>query len=429
MTDFRPRVFFGAGLLQVAAFGVYLAMAAYVIPFWDTLDWIATRHDLDSLAAWLWHQHADVRQPVVKLLLWLDLRLFAGLFYPIAAVCAAAMLACMVWIARLASASMVAPLGKGVAFGLPLILGFQSFTLPAYMESSLVQHVLVPIFLIAAIAPIVRSPPETVPGPASLALGALGAIAASLTFPNGLLAWPILAWLVWRRGGRTIRPALFLIAGAATAAVYFAGLDFGTAARDGHAPATPLSIAWFLLAFFSVPWIRVPELMPIGLCIGAAILAVAADMAVRVGIRGRAHDPVREVALALVTFAVGTALMIAVARAGFLDLRAQGTRYGVYAAMAQLAVALYALPVIDRLDRRVLAGGALLVLAGLATQQIVIGEKAATAGRDMAAIRDALRNDAETPALLAKLYPDPARAADHVALLKRDGLYGLGGPD
>jgi len=432
MTEFPRHFIIGAGVAQMLAFAAYLAIAAYVIPFWDTLDWIASYYASESVTPWLWQQHADVRQPVVKLLLWLDLRLFEGAFYPIATVCVGGMFLCATGIAQLGHASMKSPTGRALAIGVPYILCFQSFTLPSYMETSLVQHVLVVIFVIGAAWPFVRLKPGETPPVAAYSTSAVAAILASLTFPNGLLAWPIVAWLAWRRGSNALWPVLFIVAGLVSALLYFNGYRWSDSATTPFGLAETLTLLRFVVEFFSVPWIRVPALYPIGIGIGAIILLVGGLVAIRVGAHRQPRDPLSELACALLIFTIGTAFMIAVARADILDLRSQGTRYGIYAALAQLAVALCVLPTVDRVCApittrfRVLATIGLVVAVGLAAQQIVIGARAASAGRDMAAVRDALQSGAATSTDMMKIYPDPERGDEHIALLKREGLYGLG---
>lgn len=435
MTNLEARIIAGAGLFQAATFAIFLAMAAYVIPFWDTLDWIDAYVASDSVAQWLWQQHADVRQPVTKAILWLDLRLFQGKFYPIAALCAFGMLLSLIAIARLTARSTTTPFRRAAGFGVPLIIGFQSFTLPAYMETSLIQHVLVVIFAIGAVWPLIRATPESQPTPRAHGVSMVGAILASLTFPNGHLVWPILAWLAWRRGSAGYWSALYLAAGAVIATIYFSGLIWDGPVSGSRSEATPLGVAVFVIEFFGVPWVRLPALYPLGICVSGALMVAALHIAFRVGRRYRAHDPVGELALTLLLFTIGTAFMIAITRSDFLDLRTQGTRYGIYAAMAQLALALYFLPRAGRLatqtarHTRVFALIGFLALAGFAAQQITIGEKAAQAGHTMVELRNALRTGDATPDMLAKLYPDQARATNLVDLLRRHGWYGLGTPN
>jgi len=363
MTKYYRPIVISAGLAQVLAFIVYLAMAAYVIPFWDTLDWIGTYYASDSLAPWLWQQHADVRQPVVKFLLWLDLRLLEGTFYPIAAVCVFSMLLCVGAIARLAHANMKSPAGRALAVGIPLVLCFQTFTLPSYMETSLVQHILVVVFLIGAVWPFICAGSNQPPTARAYVVAAAGAVLASLTFPNGLLAWPILAWLAWRRGAATLCPIALILAGIVTGLLYFDGYRWVEATPGAFSFHHAVTILRFILEFFSVPWIRVPVLYPLGIAVGAAILVTGAFMALRIG--ARQHDPVSDLAIALLIFTVGTALMTAIARAEILDLRTQGTRYGIYAAIAQLAVALYVLPLVDRIGVGIANRSRMLALIGV----------------------------------------------------------------
>lgn len=430
MTGLYRQIIFGAATAQVVAFATYLVLAAYVIPFWDTLDWIDGYYASDSLLQWLWQQHADVRQPVVKYLLWLDLRWFDGTFYPIAAIGFFGLFLCLIGIAGVARAHTTSPTGRAFALGLPFILGFQSFTLPAYMETSLVQHVLVVVFVIGAVWPLVRYS-ERVPSAWQYGAAAVGALLASLTFPNGLLAWPLVAWLAWRRRAAITWPVLYLVAGLVVALAYFSEYRWSVGISTAANGDQILAIFGFVVEFFSVPWIRVPVLYPLGIGIGIVMLAIGGHLAARSAFGRLPHNPLSELATAMLVFTIGSALMVAAARADFLDLRTQGTRYGIYAALAHLAVALYALPEIDRFSafpatrRRALAAIALVLALGLAVQQIVIGEKAASAGRAMVDIRVALRAGTATPQDMMVIYPDPVRGDAHVALLKREGLYGL----
>ncbi len=426
-----PNIVLGIAAAQTVAFAVYLAQAVFTVPFWDTLDWIDAYYRAPDVWTWLWQQHGDVRTLASKALLALDLSLFEGALYPIAALAFAAMVATQLAVARLAYDDQTTRLTRAIAGALPFILIFQTFTLPSYMAPNTVQHAMALVFFLCAVLPLI-GPANGRPLPRwRFWLAAVAALLATFAYPNGFIAWAAAAWLAWRRRQPITWTVGFAAVCALVAMAYFAGYRWG----DGHPnPAAafdaPLRLLQFIVWFLGMPWIRYPALEWPGMAIGAVLLGLGVYAIIRETMRHTYPGRIRLLAVVMFAFAIGSVLMVGLVRAELTDFRDGGTRFGIFAALAQLAAVLYLMPSIGRLGPSnaakpvVLAAGAGLVLV-LAAQQAFIGAKAAVAGGEIALVRGALEAGVETEADLRTIYPDPERAREIIALIRRNGDYGM----
>lgn len=428
------------GVVQAAAFAGYLAGSVFTVPFWDTLDWIDEYFRAPSLGEWLWRQHVDVRQVAVKALIALDLGLFGGWLLPIAVVAYGCMVGAVVALARATWVSLAVSELEARAFcvGVLLVLGFQTFTLPSYMATNTLQHALVCALVIFSVVFIADARSGVEAGGSVRWWRVGGAIfaaaLASVTYVNGFLAWPLIVWVGWRRGlGRRAVVAMVVV-GAALAFAHLAGMERAVGHPDPfQSLAAPLELTWFVVEFFATPWIKVPVLAPFGLIIGVVIGLIAGVALLRHGWGGRRAKRLPTIGLAVLAFAFGSALMIGLARVGMVDLYRGGTRFGIYAAVAHMGLAMLAFTWVERVWSRAkariaLVGVALLVVVPLGAQQVVIGNMGVAARGTIDAAGAGLRAGSDEARELRVIHPDPERAAAIVAVMRARGVYGFAVP-
>jgi hypothetical protein len=429
------RVVLALGAFQTIAFAAYFTGSVYDVPFWDTLDWIDTLYRSPGAAPWLWQQHGEIRMVVTKALIALDLWLFDGGLVPIALVAFLGVLAAAAALARATLRSVSEPGARGFCVGALFILCFQTFTLPSYMATNTLHHALVAAFFLLALVLVADTDAGARVPWWRVAAAMLAAALASLSHANGFLAWPIVAWAGWRRGLAAGHVGAIFLAGGALGLAYFAGLQPATDHPDPlRSLGAPADLARFVVEFFGSPWVKLPVLYPFGVFVGLLITALAVLALARIGLSRRGGERTTIIAAAVLAFALGSALMIGLGRMGLADLRQGGTRYGIYAALSHVALAMLAFAAVDRAWHRARArlaivAAALVVAVPLGAQQVVIGETAESAGRAIRAAGAALRAGSDDPELLSKIYPDPDRAAAIVSRLRQRQVYGFGEPE
>jgi len=428
------QIVLALGVLQALAFAVYLFRSVYTVPYWDTLDWIDAYFQASSMGEWLWQQHVDVRQVVLKSLIALDLWLFGGRLVLIAVVAWATM---FFGIAALISAvrrTVSEPGARAFCVGAVLIFGLQTFTLPSYMATNTVQHALVSSFLLFSVATIVGTESNVSMSWGRVCAAISAAALASLSYVNGFLAWPIILWAGWCRGLSARQAVAIVLVGGALAVIHLNGLQPAAGHPDPfRSIAAPADLFWFVVEFFAVPWIKVPVLAPVGLSIGLFIIVVSGLALVATVWRGRACRPMTIIAIAIAAFALGSALMIGLGRIGITDLRLGGTRFGIYVALLHMALMMLGFAPVERLwsrakARLVFVAAALVVAVPLGVQQVVIGEAATAAARNVAEAGAALRAGSNEEHFLRVIHPDPETALAILSTMRERGVYGFGKP-
>ena len=262
----------------------------------------------------------------------------------------------------------------------------------------------------------------------------LAAALASLSYVNGFLAWPIIAWAGWRRGLAARHVGAIVLVGVALGLTYLAGLRRATGHPDPfQSLGSPGDLAWFVVEFFATPWIKLPVLYPFGVLVGLLITALAALALARNGLSRRDGGRMTTIALAVLAFALGSAMMIGLGRMGLADLRQGGTRYGLYVALAHMALAMLGFAAVERVwprakARLAIVAATLVVAVPLGAQQVVIGETAKAAQRTISTAGAALRAGSDDDQILGVIYPDPERAAAIVSVMQERGVYGFAEP-
>jgi hypothetical protein len=236
----------------------------------------------------------------------------------------------------------------------------------------------------------------------------------------GLAVWPAMAWgALQRRDWRWL--AAVVSVGAAFIGFYASSQGAETGSSFGPALQDPANAARLALNVLALPWgVAVPaHAWILGLLV--ALLAVAALVA-----KGGPHAPRSErIASGLILFAVGTAAMAGLGRAGLESPLETPLRYAVFLAPLHTGFLMLALPfAAERWRGRVVlsAGLAALLLALLAQDLVLAAKVVAGSDRIRSVIAD-FQAGRRTPEMRTMVHPDLARAEQDYAGLRRDGLF------
>ncbi|MBS0333353.1 MAG: hypothetical protein JSS35_11340 [Proteobacteria bacterium] len=412
-------------LVLGATLALYAAVAAWLVwrtsvlePYSDMIDWadrwLRLQSDHDYVR-YCWIPHNFHHLVWTLGILDLDIRAFGGqgyLFLAVGAACLGAVAAMLTRLGAQAAGPGLRLLGGGVALAICL-MGCQVQDANTVINTTYL-HALA--FAVAAIL---------LAGGSGFARGAAAlvcACAAGLGSAAGLAVWPALAYGAIRN--RKWRWLLVLIVvGAAFSALYMVG-EGGTgglpALRRG--PPMPLKSVELFIDYLGLPWMRgVPRF---GGLIGLILLGASLGALLLRG--GRAASKGEQTAVVLIVFSLGTAAMAGLVRTGDMAPELVPMRYAVFLIPMQVGLWVLALPAVRRVwgarpraAEAAVSGLCLILLA----HQAVMALYAVRTGDMNLRVVAAYRQGARDPAVMAVIYPVPAKALAIREALKRRGLY------
>lgn len=416
-------------MMHLALFSVYLWLGHLPLPIGDHLDWVDLFVSEGRPLEQLWTQHNEHRLVIPKGLVFLDVIWFRGLLYPITAFMVAMFaVAAALMFAQFRGACRDTAIFQIVAAILCLLI-FRTYLLPVFVGPVRAQFLLVCVFAVVSLSFLGRCERSASGLDGKFVLFVFFAILASLSMVNGLLLWPIAVWMAWLRDLRRGHIAVVAIIGAAVITCYLVGYHRTPNHPD---PMEALSrvplILEFLIHYFGTPWVRRPELLPVGAGLGVATLLVGTGLIAIKGFVRPTDRPLEVFALGLLTFALGTAMMTALGRAGFISLLTQATRYGIFTAMAQAALLCFLVrPLADRWHvatvRRTVCCLAVVAAMVLFAEQIFIGNLVVQRAAQIADVKRGLAGDVVTERMLARIHPRWSQAERAVSVLKKHRLY------
>lgn len=413
--------------LQAALFLYFFSCAIYPLPRWDHYDWIAGYFGADSLGAWLWQPHNVHRIVPTKLAVLVDIEIFRGLLTPIALASLSMLAGWLAVLARTVNTVDNLEHRSRTAFtGLLLILSLQTYTLDSYTYPANNQFPVSIFLLVCAVCSLLRAAQDSQPGQRGtpwLLAALCAAIACTFSSLNGLFVWPILAYLCWKTRLRAGLPLVLGIA-APVLALHLTGLA-GVAGHGSDLPA-PARFAGHLVAYFGMPWAAVNSLSTAGLLVGAGVLLLCAHALLARGLRRDPATGLENIGLALILYAVMTALMTSLGRSAQFDMPAH--RYTVFAVLAHTGLlCVYWRPLWRRLQATAehTAGYGLAVALGVVIlcQQVAVGLFACERAEAFARLKAQILRGDRSAALIDQVYYDARRYPAHLALMRREGIY------
>jgi hypothetical protein len=259
------------------------------------------------------------------------------------------------------------------------------------------------------------------------------AAAAACANAAALIIWPILVWSAWRsRAGR-----VWMIAVAVTGALFSMAYLYRlpSAALGDAGPLAALGsqddvlrTADYAITYLGLPWTRSAALLTPGRLLGVLLLAGGLWAAIRWGIVRGETTRLERLAVALILFALGTACLAALGRAGIdIDTRVP-VRYSVFVAPLHIGLLLLAWPVV--VTWRVRGGAvrpaqAVAVTSGvlLLAQQVLSGQAAVSTTRAMRGTIDRFIAGEQTEEMKAVVFVNLEQARRDWNRIRNAGLY------
>lgn len=344
-----------AGALYLAAAIVFTLVTAghvlarhHVLPYWDHWDWLARLY-ARGLGFALWEQANEHRIVLPGLLFYLDLMAFNG---------RGTLLTVLVLAAQIGGAlCLAAPLWSGNPVSRPVALVMTGFSLVLMMWLIHAENFFWPFqfhtvfcnfaMLVALLAFgrfLSRASATGVPWAALL-----GGVAATFSFGNGIVIWPVLLLLALAARVRPLVVLAILAVAAGSIGLYTSGLKLVgyPHANPVQSLGYPVKVADYVLFFLGKPLL--PTVAGVGgsrlayapqLFATAVALVVAAGLVVRhIFISGPARPFGGMFFTGVLLLSVGSAVQTALGRINFGPSQALASRYAPFAIMFWLSLA------------------------------------------------------------------------------------------
>jgi hypothetical protein len=417
--------------LHVSLFAFYMNATVIRVPFWDMLSFVdsyISYQDTGHLWAYFWLPDNEHRSVWSRVLTAIDIRVFDGAGYAFevfSTICLVICPALLWWELRRSTIGREFSLVGGLLLLMLFLATPIAVTCSIAMNGAYPQAV---CFMMLALTALdgrsesgERWPPRR--------LAALpAAIAASFGNAIGLLVWPLLLWAAWRG-----RLGWRWIAGIGTVAVLFGAIYFYS--MDSSAPAAAKLIdvrsvvkaANYIITFAGLPWTRSPLIATPGWLAGGILLVVGVTTALHYGILRQPADRLQRIAVGLILFSLGAAVMAAVGRGDLADEVKVPVRYTVLMVPLHAGLVCLVLPIMARYwdaQGRLLRACMIGITAVTLIQQIPAGRAAAKQSRTINASVMRFVAGERDETMSHRVFPDLAVAARIFSTIKSHGLYG-----
>lgn len=416
-------------VIALALFGIGLAASLYPLPYFDFFIFADFALRPERGLADFFAPFGENRPALMRLLAALDLALTGGstLFFSLLSL--AALLA--IALATI-PAAFVLRVPSAIRFALAAMivaLLARAFGLELFIWGHGLQFALCTAFTIAAIA--LAGARE---GSLGAMLGAtLLAALASLSYGNGVLAWPLTAGAGLLARNRAW-PLALIVGIAWGVTLYAVGWPAHLPAHHTSplaALAQPLALLEYVAHYLGSPWTRLDWARPIGyamtLAIALAPLALLVAPSNQPRRRGMRQEDI--LILGLILFALGNAALTALVRLDFGPAQAAIPRYWLFAAPGWIGAALAYARLLENewwqrpgLVRLGLLGATLLTLA-ICLEQPYANDRYRRVALRLEETAIAVAAGARDSATLGRLYPNTAFALHTLDRARLKGAY------
>ncbi len=410
---------------HVIAFFAFAPGAQVLLPYSDMFDLLDVYFHAEATGDWLGYllqPHSYHRIPVLRSLIALDVGVFKGTGIPFLV----SAIVCVGWTAVLLARQALATPVRA------LRIPAAALTLAILLSTDNVVHVSVPAntpypqALFFAVLAIALAEPAYGATRRALTWRRAGALAAAgvavLSLAAGAVVWPVLAFMAWRKGAPDRAWLLLLLAaGGAFFAAYVHGLTLENSAGTLTAESL-IKGADYFFNFLGLPWARAtPEG---GRIIGAAMFGLSLLAIVRNG--GPEASRHERIAVAMVLFSLGVAVLAAVGRQNITEAVLVPGRYNLLLTPMKVGLILLALPWLGRrlaAHQRTVETGVVAIFALFLTQQVMVGRIVVASAEHLRETITDFQLGVRTEEMKTLIHPNLDRAHDLQARIHDRGLY------
>jgi hypothetical protein len=400
-----------------AAFAYFVESAPIRVPVYDLLDWLrfyGERLEAQDWLGYLWAPHNEHRIAISRILLLLDVRFLHGqgtAFLVFNALLLSAI--------AVAASVLVLSVTGATAFGAVALSFTLMLALPTYIATAVSMPAMGVFLHTSAFALfsllLIDAEPSNFRRFAAFLTGCI----ASFGVSGGLLIWPVMAWLSWRRSQGRFWIAIIGF-GVCFGILYLHGAPAPHTAAIGVAQA--LDILDYVIRFLGLPWSHMHALVWPSRAVGLTLLLLGSFLIARDTLTKPTILRTQRIGLALLLFTLIVASAAGAARSDIATDREMPIRYAAFVGLAHLGLLLYWLPNLQRLwngaAKPWLEAMALGIAGALLAQQLAVG---LSLTREAARYNEAWAQFAGgewTPEMTHYVYPDADRAREILAYLR-----------
>jgi hypothetical protein len=425
--------------LDVLLFGYLVTATSIRLPYSDMYTLLVRYLQYQADGRWwtyVWAPRVQHHLVWMRLLTALDVELFSGAAYSFIVVTAIAQLVTvwLLWRAATAEGPRDLALTKGCLVVLLVLTAVAAVDCAIPILNVYPQTVVFAVLAFMLFDPGDHSPDGGRGSSSTRRIAGLAAaIGAGFGNAAALGVWPILAWLAWRARAGRVWIAAPIAVGAAFITVYVWDLPLNAQPAPDSSLSQPASIGDvvdYLVIYMGLPLTRAAALAAPGKVLGGVLLVASTAVAVWLGLLKRTSDRTARLAVALLLFSLGTAVLAAIGRVDIPDVSGVKVpvRYSVFLAPLHVGLLLAAGPVLTRLwpARRAqvaIQAAAVATAAILFVLHVGIGRAAVVTSRSMTAtIRQFMRGE-RTPEMPRVIHHDLDQAQRDLVTIRAAGLY------
>jgi hypothetical protein len=414
-----------------AAFVYFVESAPIRVPVYDLLDWLrfyGERMEAGDWAGYLWTPHNEHRIVISRTLLLIDARFLDGQGSAFA-------LSGALLLAGIAAAvSMLVWSGAGSTRFRPAALSLAlMLSMPAYIATTISMPAMGVFLHTSAFALFSLLLIDAEPGYARRFAAILAACIASFGVSGGLLVWPAMAWLSWRRSQGVVWQDPFWIV------LIACGAGFGVFYLHGAAPslhASAIGVAQisdvleYAIRFLGLPWSHMHALVWPSRAVGLTLLSAGSYLVVRDTLMRPKILRMQRIGLALLVFVLLVAFAAGAARSDIATDREMPIRYAAFVGLGHLGLLLYLLPGLERLwngaARPWIEAAAVCIAGALLAQQLAAGLSLRQEAARYNDAWDRFLQGEWTADMTHYVYPEAGRARETVAWLREHSIRWTG---
>jgi hypothetical protein len=408
-----------------AAFAYFVERAPIRVPVYDLLDWLrfySERMEAHDWLGYLWTPHNEHRIVISRILLLIDARFLDGQGS------AFALFSALLLAGIVAAVSMLVLSGAGLTRFRLVTLSFAlMLSLPACIATTISMPAMGVFLHTSAFALFSLLLIDAEPGYVRRFAAIVTACIASFGVSGGLLIWPVMAWLSWRRS-QGIFSVVLIACGVCFGVFYLHGAPSPHTSAIGVAQS--LDVLEYVIRFLGLPWSHMHALVWPSRAVGLTLLLAGSYLVVRDTLARPKIMRMQRIGLALLLFVLLIAFAAGAARSGIATDREMPIRYAAFVGLAHLGLLLYLLPGLQRLWNGAaqpwLQAMAVGIAGALFAQQLAAG---LSLEQEAARYNDAWAQFLQgewTQDMTHYVYPDAGRARETLAYLRKHSVQWTG---